>query len=77
MKANDNDLNDLQRIKALEDSIAKMRIDLAYVTKLLKTTAEKARLKQQKGATEKLIYLAQVEIGNIRRAKRGPSHRKV
>jgi len=77
MKANDNKMNDLQRIKALESSIATMRKDLEYVNKLLKTTAEKTRLKQQKGATEKLIYMAQVEIGKIRSAKRGPSKRKV
>jgi hypothetical protein len=67
MKANDNDMNDLQRIKALEASVGKMRKDLQRVERMLRLTPTKARLKQQKGAIEKLIFMAQVEIGKLRK----------
>jgi hypothetical protein len=67
MKANDNDMNDLQRIKALEASVGKMRKDLQRVERMLRLTPTKPRLKKQKGAIEKLIFMAQVEIGKLRK----------
>jgi hypothetical protein len=65
--SNDNEMSDLQRIKALEVSIGKMRRDLERVDKMLRLTPTKPRLKKQKGAIEKLIFLAQVEIAKLRR----------
>jgi hypothetical protein len=70
MKANDNDMNDLQRIKALEASVGKMRKDLQRVERMLRLTPTKPRLKKQKGAIEKLIFMAQVEIGKLRKKVR-------
>jgi hypothetical protein len=64
---NDNDMNNLQRIKALEASIRKLRKDLERVERMLRLTPTKPRLKQQKGAIEKLIFMAQVELGKVRK----------
>jgi hypothetical protein len=64
---NDNDMNNLQRIKALEASIGKLRQDLERVERMLRLTPTKPRLKQQKGAIEKLIFMAQVELGKVRK----------
>jgi hypothetical protein len=64
---NDNDMNNLQRIKALEASIGKLRKDLERVERMILLTPTKARLKQQKGAIEKLIFMAQVELGKVRK----------
>jgi hypothetical protein len=64
---NDNEMFDLQRIKALETAVAKMRKDLARVTTMLGHTRRSSRLVKQKGAIEKLIFLAQAEIGKIRK----------
>jgi hypothetical protein len=64
---NDNGMNDLQRIKALEASIGKLRKDLERVERMLRLTPTKPRLKQQKGAIEKLIFMAQVELGKVRK----------
>lgn len=63
----DNDKNDLQRIRALEASIGKLRKDLERVERMLRLTPTKPRLKQQKGAIEKLIFMAQVELGKVRK----------
>jgi hypothetical protein len=63
----DNDKNDLQRIRALEASIGKLRKDLERVERMLRLTQTKPRLKQQKGAIEKLFYVAQVELGKVRK----------
>ncbi len=67
MKANDNDMNDLQRIKALEVSIGKLRKDLERVEGMLRLTPTNRSLKKQKGAIEKLIFMAQVELGKVRK----------
>ena len=64
---NDNDMSDLQRIKALEASVVKMRKDLQRVEQMLLLTPTKPRLKKQKGAIEKLIFMAQVEIAKARK----------
>jgi hypothetical protein len=64
---NDNGMNDLQRIRALEASIGKLRKDLERVERMLRLTPTKPRLKQQKGAIEKLIFMAQVELGKVRK----------
>lgn len=64
---NDNEMSDLQRLKALEASVGKMRGDLARVERMLRLTPTKPRLKKQKGAIERLIFLAQVEIGKLRK----------
>ena len=60
-------MNNLQRIKALEASIGKLRNDLERVERMLRLTPTKPRLKQQKGAIEKLIFMAQVELGKVRK----------
>jgi hypothetical protein len=60
-------MNNLQRIKALEMSIGKLRKDLERVERMLRLTPTKPRLKQQKGAIEKLIFMAQVELGKVRK----------
>jgi len=67
---NDNEMSDLQRIRALESQIAKMCTDLAHATAMLDQTLKNARLVKQKGALEKLIFMAQVEIGHIRKSFR-------
>lgn len=67
---NDNEISDIQRIKALEASIGKLRKDLARVEQMLGLTPTKPRLKKQKGAIEKLIFMAQVEIGKLRKRLR-------
>ena len=64
---NDNEMSEVQRIKALEISIGKMRRDLTRVNEMLNLTPTKPRLKKQKGAIEKVIFLAQVEIGKLRK----------
>jgi hypothetical protein len=64
---NDNDMDDLQRTRALEASIGKLRKDLERVERMLRLTPTKPRLKQQKGAIEKLIFMAQVELGKVRK----------
>ena len=63
---NDNDMNDFQRIKALEAAIGLLRRDLADAERMLRLLPEDRRLKKQKAANEKLIYLAQVELGKVR-----------
>lgn len=68
---NDNDMNNLQRIKALERAIKKMRADLKHVETLLKYTPSRPYLKKQKGAIEKLIFMAQVELGKVRKKVMG------
>ena len=70
--ANDNEMTDLQRIRALEVAVAKTRKDLARVDKMLRLTPTKPRLKKQKGAIEKIIFLAQVEIAKLRKRARPP-----
>jgi hypothetical protein len=60
-------MSDLQRIKALEVVVARTREDLARVDKMLRLTPTKPRLKKQKGAIEKIIFLAQAEIAKLRR----------
>ena len=62
---NDNEMSDAQRIKALEAAVGKMRWDLARVTEMLGHTPRSTRLVKQKGAIEKVILQAQVEIGEI------------
>jgi hypothetical protein len=74
--ANDNDMSDLQRIAALEVVVARMRGDLARVDSMLRLTPTKPRLKKQKGAIEKIIFLAQAEIAKLRkraRPSKGPT----
>ena len=66
-RANDNEMADLQRIKALENSIGKMRADLERVDRMLRLTPTKPRLKKQKGAIAKIIFLAQAEIAKLRK----------
>ena len=65
--ANDNEMSDLQRIKALEVIVARTRKDLARVDMMLRLTPTKPRLKKQKGAIEKIIFLAQAEIAKLRK----------
>ena len=65
-------MSDLQRIKALEVVIAKTRKDLARVDTMLRLTPTKPRLKKQKGAIEKIIFLAQAEIARLRKQARSP-----
>jgi hypothetical protein len=60
-------MNSLQRIKVLEASIGKLRRDLERVERMLRLTATKPRLRQQKGAIEKVIFMAQVELGKVRK----------
>ena len=60
-------MNDVQRIRALEASIGKLRKDLERVERMFRLTPTKPRLKQQKGAIEKLIFMAQVELGKVRK----------
>ena len=75
--ANDNEMSDLQRIAALEVIVVKTRTDLARVEGMLRLTPTKPRLKKQKGAIEKIIFLAQAEIAKLRiRAKppKAPTH---
>lgn len=67
ISVNDNEMSDLQRLRVLEDSVGKMRDDLARVERMLRLTPTKPRLKKQKGAIERLIFLAQVEIGKLRK----------
>jgi len=67
-----NAMSDLQRIKALEVVIAMTRKDLERVDKMLRLTPTRSRLKKQKGAIEKVIFLAQVEIAKPRRRVRPP-----
>ena len=67
ISVNDNEMSDLQRLKALEASVGKMRGDLARVERMLRLTPTKPRLKKQKGAIERLIFLAQVEISKLRK----------
>jgi hypothetical protein len=54
-------------LRALEASIGKLRKDLERVERMLRLTPTKPRLKQQKGAIEKLIFMAQVELGKVRK----------
>ncbi|WP_428685366.1 hypothetical protein [Reyranella sp.] len=72
MKANDNKMSELQRIKALETIIAKLRTDLARVEVMHKLTPTNPRLKKQKGAIEKVLFLALVEISKLRKMAEGP-----
>jgi hypothetical protein len=65
--ANDNEMSDLQRIKALEVVVAKTRKDLARIDSMLRLTPTKPRLKKQKGAIEKIIFMAQIEIAKLRK----------
>jgi hypothetical protein len=65
--ANDNEMSDLQRIAALEVIVMRTRKDLARVDSMLRLTPTKPRLKKQKGAIEKIIFLAQAEIAKLRR----------
>lgn len=67
---NDNEMSDLQRIDALETIIAKLRKDLERVEKILKLTPTKPHLKKQKGAVEKVLFLALAEISKLRRNER-------
>jgi hypothetical protein len=68
---NDNEMSDLQRILALELQITKMRTDLASCTDMLERTPANRRLVKQKGAIEKLIFMALVEIGKLRKRSGG------
>ena len=70
--ANDSEASDLQRIKALEVVVARTRKDLARVDNMLRLTPTKPRLKKQKGAIEKIIFMAQVEIANLRKRAKPP-----
>jgi hypothetical protein len=70
--ANDNEMFDLQRIAALEVVISKTRKDLARVDAMLRLTPTKPRLKKQKGAIEKIIFLAQAEIAKLHKQARPP-----
>jgi len=63
--SNDNDMSDLQRIKALEVMVEKTRKDLARVDGMLHLTPTKPRVKKQKGAIEKIIFMAQAEIAKL------------
>jgi hypothetical protein len=58
-------MSDARRIKALEAAVGKMRQDLARVTEMLAHTPRSTRLIKQKGAIEKVIFQAKVEIGKI------------
>ena len=71
MKANDNDMNELQRINALETIIAKLRTDLARVEVMHKLTPTNPRLTNQKGAIEKVLFLALAEISKLRKTAAG------
>jgi phage shock protein A len=64
---NDNEMSDPQRIKVLEAAVVRMRKDLARVTTMLGHTPRGTRLISQKGAIEKVISQAQVEIAKLRK----------
>jgi hypothetical protein len=64
-KAGDNEMSDLHRIKALEVSIGRMRLDLQRVDRMLRLTPTKPKLKKQKGAIEKIIFSAHVEMAKL------------
>ena len=63
----DNEASDLQRIAALEVLVMKTRKDLARVDMMLRLTPTNPRLKKQKGAIEKIIFLSQAEIAKLRK----------
>ena len=67
MKANDNDMSELQRYRALEVIISKLREDLRRVEVMQKLTPTNLRLKKQKGAVEKVLFLALAEISKRRK----------
>ena len=67
MKANDNDMSELQRYRALEVIISKLREDLRRVEVMQKLTPTNLRLKKQKGAVEKVLFLALAEISKLRK----------
>ena len=67
MADNDNDMNDIQRVRALETIIARLRKDLERVDAMVKLTPTKPRLKKQKGAIEKVLFLALAEISKLRK----------
>jgi hypothetical protein len=50
----------------------KTRKDLVRVDVTLRLTPTKPRLKKQKGAIEKIIFLAQAEIAKLRKRARPP-----
>jgi ERCC4-related helicase len=50
----------------------KTRKDLVRVDVMLRLTPTKPRLKKQKGAIEKIIFLAQAEIAKLRKRARPP-----
>jgi hypothetical protein len=58
------------RIKVLEAVVARTRKDLERVDGMLRLTPTKPRLKKQKGAIEKIIFLAQAEIAKLRKRAR-------
>ena len=66
MPVNDNDMNDLQRIKALETIVPKLRKDLERVEAMLRLTPTKPGLRKQKGAVEKVLFMARAEISKLR-----------
>jgi len=64
---NDNDMSDHQRITALETIIGKLRKDLQRVEEMLRLTPTSTRLKKQKGAIEKVLFMALAEISKLRK----------
>lgn len=64
---NDNDMSDHQRITALGTIIGKLRKDLRRVEEMLRLTPTNTRLKKQKGAIEKVLFMALAEISKLRK----------
>ncbi len=64
---NDNEMSDAQRIKALETIIEKLRVDLARVNGMLRDNPRGTRLVKQKGAVEKVLFMALAEISKLRK----------
>ena len=67
MATNDNEMSDAQRIKALETIIAKLRKDLERVEEMLRHNPRGTQQKKQKGAVEKVLFMALAEISKLRK----------
>ncbi len=59
-------------VLADDDAVEKTRKDLERVDKMLRLTPTKPRLKKQKGAIEKIIFLARAEIAKLRKRVKTP-----
>lgn len=67
MKANDSEMSDAQRIKALEIIVENLRVDLARVDEIVRHNPRETRHLKQKGAVEKVLFMALAEISKLRK----------